>query len=209
MPGFLAYLAGSTPSSGKTHKGHTFLISIFFVLGFTLVFAALGLLLNTLLEAIAYDVLIWLGRLGGLIIIFFGLYLMGLLRIPFLEREHKIPVKQTHSRYLTAFLFGSAFAAGWTPCVGAVLGSILGLAATQPGTAFFLLIAYSLGFGIPFLILGLFASQAGSIIGRFAPFFSYLRVAFGIVLIVMGILIFTQSLSRFANFETLIRILGQ
>ena len=111
------------------------------MLGFSLVFAALGVLLNTVLEAVAYDVQIWLSRIGGTLVIIFGLYLAGLVKISFLERPHTFAVHTgNRSRYTTSFLFGLAFAAGWTPCVGAALGAILGLAASAPGSAFLLLL---------------------------------------------------------------------
>ena len=146
LPGFLAYLAGASLADGTPKRSQIFINSVFFVLGFSTVFAALGVLLNTVLEAVAYDAQQWLGRIGGVIIIFFGLYLTGLIRLRFLEREHKFAVKKRFSsKYLTSFLFGAAFAAGWTPCVGAVLGAILGLAASQPGSAFSLLLAYAQG----------------------------------------------------------------
>lgn len=209
IPGFLAYLAGSSLGDSQNHRRDMFLNALFFVLGFSAVFAALGVLLNTLLEAIAYDVQIWLARIGGGIIIFFGLYLAGLIRLRFLEREHKFTVRATasRSRFVTSFLFGAAFAAGWTPCVGAALGSILGLAATQPGSAFSLLLAYALGLGLPFLIVGLFAAPASRLINRYAGAIRYVNLAFGLLLVVFGVLIFTQTLSLIANFEFLNRML--
>ncbi len=204
IPGFLSYLAGASVGEEQAKRKDIFINSVFFVLGFSLVFAALGVLLNTILERVAYDVQIWLSRAGGVLIIFFGLYLMGLLKIPFLEREHKIHVKvKFKSRYLTSILFGAAFAAGWTPCVGAALGAILGLAATAPGRAFYLLLAYSLGLGVPFLIVGLFAAQAGTFIKKFAKYVRYINILFGLILICLGILIFTGNLSKIANFELL------
>jgi len=212
VPGFLAYLSGtslegdgnrSSTASGtaRVSKLPIFINSLFFVLGFSVVFAALGVLLNTVLESVAYDAQIWLARIGGAVVIFFGLYLVGLIKIGFLEREHKVLVKKKFgSRYLTSFVFGSAFAAGWTPCVGAALGAILGLAATNPGSAFFLLLSYSVGLGVPFLVVGAFASQAGGVIQKYAHVLKYINKAFGLVLIVLGVLVFTQSLNLIANF---------
>ena len=220
IPGFLSYLAGtssSTMSSGPngtvemgSKRKEIFINSFFFVLGFSVVFALLGVLLNTLLESIAYDVQIWLSRIWGVMIIFFGLYLVGLIKIPFLEKEYKFGVKtKFKSRYFTSFLFGLAFAAGWTPCVGPALGVILGLAATAPGSAFFLLLTYALGLGIPFLIVGAFTAQAVKFISKYAVLLKYLNIIFGIILLVLGVLIFTQKLSLIANFEFLNRILLQ
>ena len=101
IPGFLAYLAGT--SLEKTHRWEIFANSFFFVLGFSAVFAVLGVLLNTILTNVAYDVQQWLSRIGGVIIIFFGLYLTGLIHIPFLEREHKFAITtRFKSRYLTS-----------------------------------------------------------------------------------------------------------
>ena len=137
-----------------------------------------------------------------------GLYLTGLPKIDFLEREHKFRVtRKFKSRYVTSFVFGSAFAAGWTPCVGAALGAILGLAASNPGSAFSLLMSYSLGLGLPFLVVGLFASGAVGIINKYAKSLKYVNIIFGIVLIVLGVLVFTESLNRIANFELLNRFL--
>lgn len=204
IPGFLAYLAGASLNESSSRRKDIFINSLLFVLGFSVVFAVLGILLNTVLERVAYDVQIWLARIGGALIIFFGLYLTGLIRVSFLEREYKPHVSLTlKSRYLTSFLFGAAFAAGWTPCVGAVLGGILGLAAAQPGSAFALLFSYSLGLGIPFLVVGLFASRASNLINRYAGALKYANIVFGIVLIALGVLAFTQNLNLIANLEIL------
>ncbi|MEX1061927.1 MAG: cytochrome c biogenesis protein CcdA [Patescibacteria group bacterium] len=203
IPGFLAYLAGTSPQD-KSQQRVIFLNSLAFVLGFSLIFAALGVLLNTILEAVSYDLQTWLGRAGGVIIIIFGLYLTGLLKIPFLEREHKLQVKGGYrSRYLTSFVFGAAFAAGWTPCVGAVLGSILGLAAVQSGTALILLLSYSLGLGLPFLLVGLFTSQAAVFIHQWGEVLRWVKVIFGVVLVILGIFAFSLSLGRIANLDFL------
>ncbi len=208
IPGFLAYLAGGSTADTGPKRKEIFINSIFFVLGFGIIFALLGVLLNTLLENIAYGVQLWLSRAGGVMIIFFGLYLIGLIKIPFLEKEYKFGVKtKFKSRYVTSFLFGLAFAAGWTPCVGPALGVILGLAATEPGSAFILLLTYALGLGIPFLVVGAFTGQATEFINRHAVGLKYLNIVFGIVLLAIGVLIFTQKLSLVANFGLLNSIL--
>jgi cytochrome c-type biogenesis protein len=203
VPGFLIYLAGTSVKEGSGKRWDIVLASILFVAGFSLVFALLGVLLNTILNSVTYSVQLWLSRAGGLIIIFFGLYLVGLIRIGWLEQEHKFAVSGIKSKYLTSFLFGVAFAAGWTPCVGAALGAILGLAATEPTVAFTLLLAYSAGLGVPFIITGLFASQAVGWISKYSRVLHYVNIVFGILLIVIGILIFTQTLSLIANLPEL------
>ncbi len=202
IPGFLAYLAGSSLKESESQRWQIFLNSLFFVLGFSTVFAVLGVVLQTVLVQFAAEVQLWLSRIGGGLIIFFGLYLMHLIRIPFLEQEHKLAVdKSKKSSLATSFLFGAAFAAGWTPCVGAVLGGILGLAAAMPGSAFGLLVAYSLGLGLPFILVGLFASQAQKFFSKYSGWLNYVQIGFGVILILLGILVFTQRLDLIANFD--------
>jgi len=208
IPGFLAYLTGTSAQEGGPRRSQIIVHSALFVLGFSLVFAALGVLLNTVLQNSAYDTQIWLSRIGGVIIIFFGLFLMKLIRIPFLERAHTISVVgKFESKHITSMLFGAAFAAGWTPCVSAALGAILGLAASNPGAAFGLLMSYSFGLGVPFLVIGFFAADAGRFIQKFSKSLNYINFVFGAVLILLGILIFTQDLALLANFEILNKIL--
>ena len=208
IPGFLAYLTGTSAQEGGPKRSHVLIHSALFVLGFSLVFALLGVLLNTVLENVAYDTQIWLSRIGGVIIIFFGLFLMKLVHIPFLERAHTWNVAgKFKSKHLTSLLFGAAFAAGWTPCVSAALGAILGLAASTPGVAFWLLMSYSFGLGVPFLIIGFFAADAGRLIHKYAKSLTYINLVFGAILVLLGVLIFTQDLALLANFEILNKVL--
>lgn len=187
----------------------TFKSSIFFVLGFSLIFSIVGILLQTVLTNVGYSVQNWLARIGGLIIIFFGLYLMGLVKPKFLQRDHKFHVKKKFkSSYVTSFVFGAAFAVGWSPCVSAALGAILALSTSSPSSAFILLMAYTLGLGIPFLILGLFAGQAGKLINKTAKWFKYIHITFGILLVFIGILMFVNQLSRIANFSFVANLFG-
>jgi cytochrome c-type biogenesis protein len=178
----------------------TFISSIFFVLGFSVVFSAVGVLLQSALSSVSFTVQTWLGRIGGIVIILFGLYLLGLIRINYLEQEHKLKVKRKFkSAHVTSFVFGAAFAVGWSPCVGAVLGAVLTLAATSPGSAFFLMLSYALGLGIPFLIVGFFADRAQNVINRAGKWLTYIKYVFGVVLIALGILVFVNQLSRIAS----------
>ena len=185
-----------------------FLASVFFVLGFSSVFALLGVLLQTVLSNISYQVQTWLGRIGGVFIIFFGLYLLGFIKPKFLEQEHKLKVKKKFkSVYVTSFIFGAAFAVGWTPCVGAILGAVLALAVIEPSTAFFLLLSYSLGLGILFLLVGLFTNQAQNLINKAGKWITYANYVFGVILIAIGVFVFTNQLSRIANFPIASKIL--
>ncbi len=203
IPGFLAYLAGvSTSETGEKNKWPIFLQSLWFVIGFSVVFAILGVLLNTVLTgALAYGVQEWLSYIGGAIIIVFGLYLTGLLHIGFLERTHamRINTKSHRPKFVTSFLFGFAFAAGWTPCVGATLGAIIGLAASYPISAFTLFFSYAVGLGVPFLVVGVFAAQANAFFQKHQKGLGYISKIFGVVLVVIGVLVFTGELSQVAD----------
>ena len=181
-----------------------FINSVFFVLGFSVIFSLVGVLLQTVLLNVSFTVQQWLGYVGGAIIIIFGIYLLGLIKIPFLEEEHKLKVtKRFRFSYATSFVFGAAFAVGWTPCIGAVLGAILTLAVVNPASAFALLLTYSIGLGIPFLVVGLFTQKASSFIEKVGPKLKYVNYFFGAFLIILGILVFTNNLARVANFPFL------
>ncbi|MBI3627607.1 MAG: sulfite exporter TauE/SafE family protein [Candidatus Sungbacteria bacterium] len=185
-----------------------FLSSLFFVLGFSIVFSLVGVLLQTVLAHSSYAVQAWLGRIGGIIIILFGLFVLGLFTPEFLKRDHKIAIRgEFGSKYLTSFVFGAAFAVGWTPCVSAALGAILVLAAANAGSAFLLLFAYTLGVGIPFLVVGLFTNQAQEFINKAGPWLRYVEYIFGLLLVIIGILIFVGELSKIANFQALTNVL--
>src|SRR3989344_2701973 len=208
IPGFLAYLSG-TAATDENARLKIFLNSIAFVIGFSVIFALLWVLLNTVLERVSYYVQTWLSRISGIIIILFALYDLRLIKLPFLEREHKFKIKKKFSvTYLTSFVFGSAFAVGWTPCVSAILGSILALAVAKPGLSFLLLLAYALGLGIPFLLVGLFTAQAIKLINKSSTFLKYFSIVVGILLLILGILVFTNKLNIVANFFMPASLLG-
>ena len=185
-----------------------FASSVFFVLGFSVVFSLVGVLLQTVLAHASYTVEMWLGRIGGVIIILFGLFLLDLIQPAFLMRDHKFAVKRRFgSRYITSFVFGAAFAVGWTPCVSAALGAILALATTQAGSAFVLLVAYTLGIGLPFLLVGLFTNEAQAWIDKAGKWLTYFQYIFGVLLILIGVFIFVGELSKIADFQFLTLLL--
>jgi len=197
IPAFLGFLAGQKVEQTSRWKlfGHSFL----FVLGFGTVFSIVGVLLNSILANVALTAQTWLGRVAGVIIILFGFYLLGFIKPEFLQREHKFRVPKIGNRAVSSFLFGAAFAVGWTPCVGAVLGSILALAAAMPGDAFGLLVAYSLGLGIPFLVVGLFAQNFIGWIQKHTTFLKYFNMVVGLLIVALGILVFTNKLALVAG----------
>jgi cytochrome c-type biogenesis protein len=203
--GSAAAAAAAAAKQSLTVKRSTrlniFLNTVYFVLGFSLVFAVLGVILNSVLVTVGIGFQSALQSIGGIVIILFGAYLIlstKLRRLNFEKKMTKLPRFKTS--YITSFVFGAAFAAGWTPCVGPILGSTFTLAATAPGAAYNSLLAYSLGLGVPFLITGAFFSQATGLIRRMVKYLKYFNPIMGAVLIILGILVFTNQLALLGNF---------
>lgn len=197
VPAFLGFLAGTKVSEAS--RWELFRHSVFFVIGFSAVFAVLGVLLNGILSHLAYTAQVWLAKVSGIVIAFFGLYILGVIKPRFLMEEHKIKAKRFKSSELTSVMFGAAFAVGWTPCIGAILGSILALAAAMPGKSFMLLLAYAVGLGIPFLIAGLLADKFMVWVRRHKTTFKYFNIVVGVLMVVLGVLVFTGNLASVAN----------
>jgi cytochrome c-type biogenesis protein len=210
VPAFLAYISGTTLSEVKTrdsvisiNKSNVLFNSIFFVLGFSVVFSALGVAINSILSENANQIVTEFNQMGGIIIIGFGTYMILTHKIRILNVEKKIFPKSAGARFPVSFLFGMAFAAGWTPCVGPILGTIITLAATSPAISFNLLLAYSIGMGIPFVIMGALISKSSKIISKIINHLKYYTVLFGVVIIILGILVFFNQLVLIANFPIL------
>ena len=124
-------------------------------------------------------------------------------KINSLNKEKKFQIKNFKSSYPMSFVFGLAFAIAWTPCVGPILGTILTLAATTPSISFTLLLAYSIGLGIPFILIGIFFSKSTKIISSMTKHLKYYNIVLGGFIILLGILIFTNQLAYIANFPLL------
>lgn len=211
IPAFLAYISGTTITE-LNQKGNTtlsinrtnvILNTVFFVLGFSVVFSAIGVLINSVLSNSATELVSTLNQIGGIIIIGFGGFLLLSTKFASLNVEKRFFPKKTKTCYPLSFLFGLAFAAGWTPCVGPVLGTILTLAATTPAMSFNLLLAYSLGLGIPFIVMGVFFSKATRIVRAMNKHLRYYSLILGSFIIILGILVFTNQLAYIANFPLL------
>jgi cytochrome c-type biogenesis protein len=230
IPGFLSYLSsssikeannerkekegdGADGEGDKTNqKGqmmfvtkkvriNIFINTIYFVLGFSLIFSVLGVILNSVFAtSIGNNFQQYLSYIGGIVIAAFGANLLLSLKIRRLNFERRLTkIPKFKTSYITSFVFGIAFAAGWTPCVGPILGSTFALAATNPGTAYNLLLAYSLGLGVPFLLTGAFFSQATGIIKKMTKYLRYFNLIMGGILIIIGILIFFNQLTLLIN----------
>ena len=211
IPAFLAYISGTTlteinngqKSNFKINKINIISNTIFFVLGFSIVFSILGVLINSILSENINQFANSLNWIAGIIIIIFGIFLLLSTKINSLNKEKKFHIKNFKSSYPMSFVFGLAFAIGWTPCVGPILGTILTLAATTPSTSFTLLLSYSLGLGIPFILIGTFFSKSTKIISSMTKHLKYYNIVLGGFIILLGILIFTNQLAYIANFPLL------
>ena len=201
VPIYLAQLVGQSVSQSadgqQEHPSHltTFLHALMFVLGFTLAFVALGATASTLGSFLrAYQLL--LRQIGGIVLVIFGLHLTGILRLPMFYWQKRFAFRPTRPSYPASLLIGIIFAIGWTPCVGLILGPILGLAANVATLrqGVMLLLFYSLGLGLPFLLLGLGVDQLGRVLKWLKPHVGKIEIGTGVVMIVAGAIIFFNLL---------------
>jgi len=218
IPAFLAYISGTTISELQRNNGTVNLVSnrlnivlntVFFVLGFSIVFSVFGVILNSVLSSSTANLISGFNQIGGVIIIGFGAFMLLSTKFKNLNFEKRFFPNRTKASYPLSFLFGLAFAAGWTPCIGPILGSILTLAATSPGQSFTLLLAYSFGLGIPFILMGVFFSRFTRVIKSLSKHLKYYSIIMGSFIIVLGVLVYTNQLATIASFPLLNNLLLQ
>lgn len=206
VPVYLLQMAG-TATGGGGGRRLTMQHALAFVLGFSVIFIALGASIG-LIGFVLQDNIRMITRLAGVVLIVFGLHLTGIIRIPWLARTYQVELAPSRRRgYLGSALIGASFATGWTPCIGPVLGGILTLAADS-STAWrgaVLLTFYSAGLGVPFLLVGLLAGEGARTLKRLNPVLPAIEVASGGLLIVAGVLIFSD---RFTIFNRTFDALG-
>ncbi|HJU19234.1 MAG TPA: cytochrome c biogenesis protein CcdA [Stellaceae bacterium] len=204
VPGYVSYVAGESlenlqrRSSAQARLSAAGL-SLFFVLGFSTVFVALGAsatALGRLLLAYRYQMNI----VGGAIVILFGLLTTGTLRLPWLQREFRFVSRAEGGHPFGAYVLGLAFAFGWTPCIGPVLGAILTVSAsaTQSFDGVSLLSIYSLGLGVPFLLAALFMASFLKQLRKMRRFGRAFELGAGTVMVIMGIAMITGYMSAFS-----------
>ena len=197
LPIYLGFLAGSmTDEDGRPVRNKAFINSLNFVVGFSAVFILLGILASWFAAFFAtYQVT--LQRLAGSLIVLFGLHMAGVLSPTILQREHRMRYVPKTAGPGTAMLMGVAFAAGWTPCIGPVLGAILVYAAAS-GNGISLLVAFSAGMALPFLLAALLVEQTSRWVDRFVVYLPHLQRIFGFLLVIFGVAVFFGLLSRLA-----------
>ncbi len=209
VPIYLAQLVGQSAyqsiggQDSRPARFITFLHAVMFVLGFTFAFVALGATasaLGSFLSAYQFQ----LRQIGGILLIIIGLHLTGLLKLPFLYWQKRFAFRPTHPSYATSLVIGVIFAIGWTPCISLFLGSILGLAATATTLrqGVLLLLFYSLGMGLPFLLLGLAVDQASRVLKWLRPHLGKIEVGSGVIMMLVGVMIYFNWLVYLNRYVT-------
>lgn len=208
VPAYLCFVAGTTldrlvdgQQIDKAMTRRVFISALAFVIGFSTVFILMGASASALNRLIVENIDI-IGKIAGAVIVVFGLHYMGLLKIPLLYREARINAVERPTNIVGAYVIGLAFAFGWTPCVGPILATILTVAASrdQLGYGVTLLTTYALGLGIPFLLAALAVKPFMAFLQRFKRHLHKVEIVAGSLLVVTGVLIFTNSLGQFSYY---------
>jgi len=201
IPSYVGYLTGMSVDEVQRRRGTAVLHGLWFVAGFSLVFVLLGAAASAL-GTLLRDYQQWVARIGGVLLILFGIYLLGIVRPLFLMREWRVELARKPLGYFGSGLVGVTFGAAWTPCIGPILGGILTLAATSAGLVqgMGLLAVYALGLAIPFLVTALALDRFLGWFQRFRPYIVWVDRIAGAMLIVLGILLVTDSFTVLAGY---------
>ncbi len=205
VPAYIGYLGGRSAASTQNETENrwlTFSHGLAFVLGFSIVFILLGIATSAL-GGLLYDLRTWLAKIGGVVVVIFGLHMTHIIRIPFLEYDLRPQSQPERQRgYISSALMGVFFSAGWSPCVGPVLGAILTLSlsggSVTQGAG--LLTAYSAGLAIPFLIAALGVGWVTTILRKYGKLMYYTEIVMGVLLIIVGVMLFLGTFEQLARF---------
>ena len=218
VPGYISFVSGASLSDlaegvadadSASRRRRVIINTIAFVLGFSIVFVAMGASATYAGQWLAGNRVL-LGRIAGAVIVVFGLHVMGVLKIPFLNVEKRFHSNREPVSLLGSFGIGLAFAFGWSPCIGPILAGVLVLAANYETVSqgVILLSAYSLGLGVPFLLTGLAVDRFFAISKRMKRHMRAVEIVAGILLVVIGVLVFTDSLQALSRYLTFLPVLG-
>jgi cytochrome c-type biogenesis protein len=197
VPIYLGYLSGSSVSGDSvSNRWQVFSQALFFVGGFTLIFVILFGLPTTILAGALQQYADWITRVGGVVLISFGLHTMGIVTIPFLNMTRRLDVgtgmKQGYAR---SALLGVTFAAGWTPCIGPLLGTVMTLAFAEPSRALVFIFTYAMGLAIPFLLTAALLARATGWLKRLNQHMRAVEIASGLLMAGVGVLLITGTFS--------------
>ncbi len=210
IPSYITYITGiSFADLQAEHPSHiirqkSILHSLCFIGGFTTVFVLLGAS-ATYIGTFLHENTTIIRKVGGILLVLLGIHVTGILPLKFLLGEKRVSISHKPAGYAGSFLVGIAFAAGWTPCIGPILAAILAVAATEERVyqGILLLLLYSLGLGVPFFLSALAMHSFLIVFNRFKKYIHALEVLTGVFLVVIGILIYTNWLSRLSGYLTL------
>lgn len=201
VPSYLSFITGFTVEEFGSKRRLAILHASLFVIGFSLIFILLGASATAVGSAFrAYKDVIQ--QAGGVLIILFGLYCLGVIKLGFLTQERRVHLEQKPLGYLGSVLVGMAFGAGWSPCIGPILGGILSLAATEAdlGRGMWLLVAYSAGLAVPFMVAAFAVERFLGWFQRFRRHLGLVQKVSGALLVVVGLLIATGQFTRLAGY---------
>jgi cytochrome c-type biogenesis protein len=200
VPSYIGFLTGMTLPEMTGRRRTALVHALLFVAGFSLIFILLGASATALGRALNYYQ-VWLQRIGGVLIILFGLLCLGVFKVGLLTQERRVHLERKPVGYLGSVLAGMAFAAGWTPCIGPVLGGILGLAATSADVSrgMMLLAVYSAGLALPFLIAAVAVDSFLEWFQRFRRYLPWVMRISGVILVLVGVLLVTGEFTRLAG----------
>jgi cytochrome c-type biogenesis protein len=195
IPSYVTFVTGLTIDDVQRSRRITLVHSLLFVTGFTLIFLALGATATTLGRLMGYN-REWVGRIGGVIVIALGLYLLGVFNVGILSRERRLHIATKPLGYLGTIFVGMAFAAGWTPCIGPILGAVLTYTASSAdlNRGLVLLFAYSLGLAVPFVIAALMIDRFIGVFQRYRAALLWTSRIAGGLLVGVGILMLTDTM---------------
>jgi len=207
VPGYISFISGvsldvmKNESEKNKLRNQILLRTVFFILGFSIVFVALGASATAIGQFLLKQLSV-ISKIAGAIIIVFGLHMIGVFKIPFLNYEKRFQTEGKPLSFIGAFVVGLAFAFGWTPCIGPILAAILAIASQQDtiGKGIVLLSSYSLGLGIPFLITGISITVFYNFFNKLKKHMHKIEVVGGSLLVLVGILIFTNSLTILSGY---------
>jgi cytochrome c-type biogenesis protein len=196
IPSYVSFITGLSLDDVQRSRRIALVHSLLFVTGFTLIFLALGAT-ATVLGRVLFHYRDWVGRIGGILVIVFGLYLLGVFNIGAFSRERRVHIASKPLGYLGTVLVGMAFAAGWTPCIGPILGTVLTYTASSAdlNRGLVLLLAYSLGLAVPFVLAALMIDRFMVLFQRYKGALMWMSRISGALLIVVGVLMITGSMT--------------
>lgn len=196
IPSYVSFITGLSLDDVQSARRVALIHALLFVTGFTIVFLALGAT-ATVVGQIFHQQRAWVGRIGGVLVIVLGLYLLGVFNFAFLTRERRIHVGTKPLGLLGTVVVGMAFAAGWTPCIGPILGGVLAYTATSADLSkgMVLLFAYSLGLAVPFIAAALAVDRFMALFQRYRSAMLWTSRASGVLLVLVGTLMVTGSMT--------------